>query len=331
MRIAIIIVNYCTPDFVCNCLTSLMSQVSPEKDCVIVVDNDSKDGSVDLIEKMIRINRFGHWVRLLPLSWNGGFAVGNNAAIRYLLAHESPPDYIMLLNPDTIVHGGAVEILAHFLDEHPEVGVVGAQLENENRKIEPSARRYPSMWSELDSGTHLGMLSRILNKWQVTLPVSNRAHRCDWVSGATMLIRRQVFEGVGLMDEGFFLYFEELDFCQRASGAGWQTWLEPAARVTHLEGRATGINLARRRRGEYWYNSRRRYFIKHHGILRWILADLFWSLGRLSLLVRTHLNLGGDITGDPLYYTRDLICGDLCALINGDAWRIKKTVRKICQ
>ena len=141
-----------------------------------------------------------------------------------------------------------------------------------------------------------------------------------------MLVRRQVFESIGLMDEGFFLYFEELDFCQRASNAGWQIWLDPAARVTHLEGRATGIRQPRRRRGHYWYDSRRRYLIKHLGRPKWIMADLLWGLGRLSLLARTRFNLGGDISEDPLYLFRDLIWSDFCALMKGEARLVKTSV-----
>jgi GT2 family glycosyltransferase len=278
---------------------------------VIVVDNNSGDGSVEQLSATIEAQGWERWVTLLPQGSNSGFAAGNNEAIRHLLSQDVPPDYVMLLNPDTVAHAGAVECLVHFLAEHPNVGIVGAQLENGNHILESSARRYPSVLSEMDNGARFGLLSSLLKKWQVALPVVDYAHRCDWVSGAAMMIRREVFEQVGLMDEGFFLYFEELDFCQRAGIAGWQVWLEPASLITHLEGQATGIQHTRNRRGKYWYDSRRQYFIKHHGVLRLMLADILWGLGRCSLLFRQLLQLGGDTTSDPLFFMRDLLLGDL--------------------
>ncbi len=321
-RLAIIIVNFRTADLVCDCLHSLSPEVKAAHDQVIVVDNNSEDGSVERLSAVIEEQEWEQWATVLPQDSNLGFAAGNNIAIRIFLAQETPPDYVLLLNPDTVVQGGTVKKLIRFLDEHPEAGIVGAQLENEDHVPQSSARRYPSVWSEFESGARLGVLSRLLKNFRVSLPMTNHASRCDWVSGAAMLIRRQVFDDIGLMDEGFFLYFEELDFCHRTHSAGWQIWLEPAARVTHLEGRATGIQQARKRRGQYWYDSRRRYFIKHLGMLRWILADFLWSLGRLSLLLRTWLNLGGDISGDPLYYVRDLVWGDFYAFLKGDAQRV---------
>ena len=323
MRTAIIIVNFRTPDLACNCLHSLSSEVKVHSDHVIVIDNNSADDSIDRLSATIEDQGWKPWATLLPQDSNLGFAAGNNTAIRYLLGQEIKPDYVMLLNPDTMVHTGSIERLTRFLDEHHDVGIVGAQLENEDHVPQSSARRYPSVWSELESGARLGMLSTLLKKWQVALPILDVPCRCDWVSGAAMLIRRQVFESVGMMDENFFLYFEELDFCKRAHNAGWQIWLEPAARVTHLEGQATGIRQARRRRGKYWYDSRRGFFIKHHGIPKWMLIDLFWCLGRMSLLLRIRLNLGGDISCDPLYFFQDLLWGDLRAVMNGNVRRAR--------
>ena len=327
MTLAIIIVNFRTPHLVCDCLHSLSTPVNACRGQVIVVDNDSADGSIERLTATIEEQGWKRWATVLPQDRNLGFAAGNNAAIRYLLALKEPPDNLLLLNPDTVVHGGAVEQLSRFLEVRPEVGIVGAQLENEYHVPQSSGRRFPSVWSEFENGARFGVFSKILKNYRVALPVANHAHRCDWVSGAAMMFRREVIEQIGLMDEGFFLYFEELDFCGRAGNAGWKIWLEPAARVTHLEGQATGIQQAQRRRWQYWYDSRRRYFIKHHGVLRWIFADLLWGLGRLTLLLRIRLNLGGDISNDPQKIFRDLLWGDLCAFINGEARRIKASVK----
>ena len=330
MRLAIIIVNYCTPDFVCDCLHSLSDQIETDLDKVVLVDNNSGDGSVPKLLGEIRNQEWERWVSVLPLDSNGGFSAGNNAALRELLAESYiQPDYLMLLNPDTIVSPGSIDYLIQFLDEHPKVGIVGSQLVNGDHQFESSARNYPSPLSELDSGARVGVLSKGLRRWQVAMPVAEKAHTCGWVSGAAMMVRRSVFEQIGLLDEDFFLYFEELDFCQRASRAGWQIWLEPRSLITHLEGQSTGIQFRRKRRGKYWYDSRRRYFIKHQGLVRWLLADLFWSIGRVSLVIRKMIKLGGDTSCDPLCFTRDLLLGDLRALLSGSVFRIKREKGKL--
>lgn len=328
MCCVIIIVNFRTPKLVYDCLHSLWGEVQSTRSQVVVVDNNSADGSVEYLVAEIQRQGWGPWVSLLAQDCNKGFAAGNNAAIQFTLAHQKPPDYMMLLNPDTIIHAGAVKRMISFMDKHSNVGIVGAQLENEFRVPGSSARRYPSILGELDNGARLGMLSDLLKHWRVSLPVAGSAHRCDWVSGAAMMIRLKVIEQIGLMDEGFFLYFEEVDFCHRAHNAGWQIWLEPAALVTHLEGSATNIKQHRKRRGQYWFDSRRRYFIKHQGIPRWILADLLWAAGRLSLKARIFFKMGGETSGDPLYFFRDLIWGDLRAIINGEARQIALSTKK---
>jgi len=327
-RLAIIIVNYRTPDMVIECLKSLKTEISDHLVQVVVVDNDSGDGSVEYLLASIEEHGWTRWATVLPQDRNLGFAAGNNVAIRYLLALKEPPDNLLLLNPDTVVHGGAVEQLSRFLEVRPEAGIVGAQLVDKTHSLQSSARRFPSVLSELEAGARLGVLSNLLKGHVVALPPAEKPHRCDWVSGAAMMVRRQLFEQVGLMDEGFFLYFEEVDFCKRVSSCGWQVWLEPAAKVMHFEGGATCIRQVRRRRGQYWYNSRRRYFIKHHGLLTWLMADLLWGGGRLSLLFRSCFGLGGNVSADPICFFRDLILGDLKALLKGDAWNIWRVANR---
>jgi N-acetylglucosaminyl-diphospho-decaprenol L-rhamnosyltransferase len=104
-----------------------------------------------------------------------------------------------------------------------------------------------------------------------------------------MIIRREVFEAIGLMDEGYFMYFEEVDFCHRALRAGWPCWYLPTAHVVHLVGRSSGVTdprAARKRRPGYWFLARRRYFLRNHGLVATVLADLAWSLGYASFRLR---------------------------------------------
>lgn len=327
MSCAIIIINYRTDNLVTNCLHSLHDTIVPEHTHVVIVDNHSEDGSSERLAKLIEDNHWD-WVTLLPLSTNDGFAAGNNAGIRFLKQSAPLPDYILLLNPDTIVQKNAIQYLQEFLSRNTSVGIVGAQLFNAAKQPESSSRRFPSIFSEFESGARLGLLSRLLRKWRVALPVIPNAHQCDWVSGAAMMVRREVIEQIGMMDEGYFLYFEENDYCRRAYNKGWEIWLEPRSRIIHLEGAATGIQTAQKRRASYWYESRMRYFVKHLGVFQWVLADLLWAVGRCSLLARKALGFGGSTKADPLCFMRDLLWGDLRALCSGKAFTIAKFSKK---
>jgi GT2 family glycosyltransferase len=133
-----------------------------------------------------------------------------------------------------------------------------------------------------------------------------------------MLIRTDVIRQVGLLDEGYFLYFEEVDFCHRARSAGWTVWYVPDSRVVHLEGASTGVTVTGRRRPAYWYDSRRRYFLKHFGKAGLVAADVLLTIGRASYLVRRALRLGASsASSDPRHFMKDLIGGDLRALLSG--------------
>src|SRR5262249_6671991 len=152
-----------------------------------------------------------------------------------------------------------------------------------------SAHNAPSPLGELEAGARLGPLSRALARFAVTPPPQWEAHACDWVSGAALIVRREVLERIGPMDDGYFLYFEEVDYCTRARRAGWEVWFVPQSRIVHLEGASTGIHQVERRRPRYWFDSRRRYFVKHHGVAGLLAADALWALGRASLAARRAL------------------------------------------
>lgn len=322
-RTWIIIVNYRTAKLVADCLYSLESQVEEIDGRVVVVDNHSGDGSVDKLSTLITQEGWGSWAEVIAKDCNGGFAFGNNAGIQ--LATPEAPKYVMLLNPDTVVRPGALSSLVQFMEASPKVGIAGSLLENIDESIDCSAHRIHSPLSELDGGARLGFLSRLLKRYIVSEPPRSEAHSCDWVSGASMIVRREVFEDIGLMDDNFFLYFEEVDFCWRAKKAGWQVWYVPESRVLHLEGASTGIKKAAQRRAGYWYDSRRRFFIKHYGIIGLLLADFLWAVGRVSLLLRAKLGLGGKgIVDDPKRFMSDLLIGDLRSILSGKAWSIRQ-------
>lgn len=280
-RLIVVIVNYRTPDLTIDCLRSLVSEVRELPGTrVIVSDNDSGDGSVEKIGTAIETEGWGDWVSLMPLERNGGFAFGNNAVIRPILQSTNPPPYFLLLNPDTIVRPGALQALIDFMDEHPNVGIAGSRLEEPDGTPQCSAFRFHTVFSELDSGLNLGIVSKLLSRWVVWPPIPEEVSQTDWVAGASMIIRREVFEAVGLMDEEYFMYYEEMDFCLQAKKAGWSCWYVPQSRVVHLVGQSSGVTDTKRppkRRPQYWFDSRRRYFLKNYGWLYTALADAIWA------------------------------------------------------
>ena len=282
LSVLVVIVNYRTPALVIECLRSLESEVLGQPGVsVAVVDNDSRDGSSDLIGAAIKSEDWSGWVNLLRSPVNGGFSYGNNFAIKAAMAAETSPDCYWLLNPDTVVLPGALSALTGFLRLSPEVGICGGGINEHDDKPWPFAFRFPSVMSELERGLSFGPVSRLLSPWMVRRQMSDDPERVDWVCGASMMIRREVFNRIGLMDESYFLYFEETDFCLKAQRADFQCWYVPQSRVIHIAGQSTGVTAKTavpRRLPGYWFDSRRRYFVKNHGRPYAVLADMVWML-----------------------------------------------------
>ncbi len=282
-RLLVVILNYRTPSLTIDCLHSLVAEVrSLSGTHVVVSDNASGDGSVEQIQVALETEAWGEWASLLPLDRNGGYAFGNNAVIRVALQSTNPPPYFLLLNPDTIVRPGALKVLVDFMDKHPDVGIAGSRLEDPDGTPQRSAFRFPTVISELDFGLRMGAVTKLLSKWVVAPPVSEEICQTDWVAGASMIIRRDVFESVGLLDEKYFMYFEEVDFCLKAKKSGWPCWYVPQSRVVHLVGQSSGVTdtkLPPRRLPRYWFDSRRRYFLKNHGRLYAAITDATWVFG----------------------------------------------------
>jgi len=221
-RLLVVIINYRTADLTLDCLHSLAGEAAALPGLrAVVVDSASADGSAERLSAAIDSYP---WATFLPLAENRGFAASNNAAIGPALAAAHPPRYILLLNPDTAVRPGAIRELLRFIEAHPEVGLAGPRLENPDGAPQRSAFRFPSVLGELEDGARLGVLTRLLAGRAVAPPTPGEPCRTDWLSGAGLLVRREVFDAIGLFDEGYFLYFEEVDFCRRAAAAGWPCW-----------------------------------------------------------------------------------------------------------
>lgn len=284
MKLAIVIVNYRTPGLTLDAVESVLPQLRPD-DQVYVVDADSRDDSVTKLTAALVNNS---QVELMPLTVNRGFAFGNNEAIRKALAADELPDFILLLNPDTVVRDGAVTSLLDFMQTHPHVGLAGSRLEDPDGSTQLAARRFHGFWNELEEGMAFGPVSRLLHRWHIAEPESAVPHQTDWVPGAALMIRREVFETIGLMDESFFLYFEEVDFCYRAKQAGFECWYVPQSRVVHLVGQSSGVTSVRPgRRPRYWFESRARFWLKHYGGVHKFFSDVAWAGGRFLFHARS--------------------------------------------
>lgn len=300
--VLIVIVNYRTGELVVNCLESLKSILNPYVN-VIVVDNCSGDNSAKLISSWTENNPNAYF---LGSETNSGFSAGNNLAIEYAKKQGINPDFYWLLNPDTLAHENTLLELVNFMEENPRVGITGSRLEGADGVAQCSAFRFHSIFSELDNGLKLGIISRLLHKWQVALPSSPQPMCVDWISGASMLIRKEVFDDIGLFDEGYFLYFEETDFCLQAKKAGWTCWHIPASRVTHFPGSSTGItNHTQKRRPRYWFESRKRYFLKNHGRFYLFFTNLVWALAFSLFRIRQKIQNKPD--ENPAFFLRDFV------------------------
>ncbi len=308
LDVAVVIVSYRCAELTVACLRSIERERRATPGVTIravVVDNAS--GDLPALEDAVRTCGWSSWVSLLAAPRNGGFAYGNNLGIEHA-CRAAPPAYVQLLNPDTEVRPGAIGTLVRFLEAHPEAGIAGSSFETPDGREWPLAFRFPTLASELDAGLKFGLITRLLGPWVVPRRMSRMAEPVDWISGASMLIRPKVLEAIGGLDENYFLYFEETDFCRRARGAGFATWYVPESRVMHIIGQSTSIADWRERPARlpgYWFESRRRYFAATFGIRHAILVDLVAVLAHaLGSCKRVALGRAG--TGVP-HFLRDLI------------------------
>lgn len=275
MKLLVIILNYQTTRFTVDCLQSLEPEIAGQAEAtVVVVENGSGKGEVQELRRAITERAWDSWVDLLPLDQNLGFTGGNNLAICRALESPSPPKYILLLNSDTLVLPGAIDALVQFMDQHPAAGIAGSRLEGPCGSVQGSPFRFHGIASELERGLSMGPFSRIVSGWTAYRQKPLLAAPVEWVAGASMILRGTMIANTGLLDERFFAYFEDMDYCLSARRKGWETWYVPQSRIVHFEGASSGVrpDLHTRPPG-YWFEARRRYFLKNCGALYTILAD----------------------------------------------------------
>ncbi len=277
VELAVVILNYRTPVLTADCLDSIASEVVPGMQ-VVVVDNASGDGSADAIERHIAQRGFAAWARLLRSPVNGGFAAGNNLAILAV-----PARVYILLNSDTLVRPGALAELRRVLIERPEVGLIGPSFENGEGELLESCHDLPEPLSELVRSANTGVVSALLRRYTLVPRYSDLPLEPVWMPFACVAFRRDVLDVVGLLDDGYFMYFEDVDFCLRVREAGFKLLYWPRARVVHLVGKSsnvTAVEAARKRAPRYYYEARTRFYAKHFGLGGLWLANGAWLAGR---------------------------------------------------
>ncbi|MDR3466927.1 MAG: glycosyltransferase family 2 protein [Xanthobacteraceae bacterium] len=297
MNLLVVIVNFRVAPLLVDCLHSVAAELPRVPGVkVAVCENGSGDGSAQILRAAIDDNRWSDWCTLTVSDVNLGFTGGNNLVIRPALEGPAPPRYVLLLNPDTVVRPRAFAALLDFMERNPKVGIAGSRLEDPDGTPQRSAFRFKSPLGEFEGGLGLGIVSWLLTRWAVAPPVVDHPCETDWVAGASMIVRREVFEQVGLLDEDYFTYFDDIDFCFNARRRGWPTWYVPESRVVHLVGQSTGVTATPKRMPAYVLEARRRYFLKNHDPIYAALVDAGLITGLALARLRAALTGRPDTT-----------------------------------
>lgn len=272
MTLTVVIVSWNTKDLLRDCLLSLLAELKQveQQAFVFVVDNASKDGSAEMVKTEFPS------VKLIANKANRGFGAANN---QVLTTQNS--DYYLLLNPDTKVLPGSIKELISFAQQHPQAGIVSPQLLNADSTVQMSCRRFPSI-SGMVYGL-LGLKSGNKNDYLMRDFDHLSTQEVDQPEGACLLIRKEVFDQVGVFDERFFMLFEEVDLCFRVKQAGWQIWFVPQAKIVHYYGQA--IKQVKAKMIYYSHKGFFRYMAKHSRSLWFQLLKPMWFVGLMVLAV----------------------------------------------
>ncbi len=280
--VSIIIVNWNTKDFLRDCLKSIYENTKNLDYEIFVVDNASGDGSAKMVEEEFPK------VKSIKNKENVGFAKANNQVIK-----ESKGKYILLLNPDTIVSTHAIKKMVEFMEDHPDVGVLGPKLLNPDSTLQPSCRSFPTLLTAFFEETLLNRLfpkNRIIGKYKMGYWKHSDIREVDQPMGSALMVRREAVDEVGLLDEQFYMYYEEVDWCYRIKKRGWKICFIPQAQIIHHGGAATNKNKSKSL--VETYRSMYKFFRKHYGRLSIVLLKSLVMIGltlKMFILLVLHL------------------------------------------
>lgn len=300
IAVQVIIVSYKTADFVKKSLAQIdkerekQAALGIDIDCY-VIDNSGDD--YEPLQAEVHAQGWAPWATIVLAEKNGGFAYGNNRGFEHGFSRARPPDYFYLLNPDAEIRLDAIKVLVDFMEAHPRAGAAASGIEDDDGTLWAHAFRFPNPADEFIKGARLGIVTKLLSRFAVGREMSTQAEEVDWFAGAAMICRAETVRELGGMDEAFFLYYEETDFCLKLIRNGWSNWFVPDSRVKHAAGQSTGVTTEgneTRPFPKYWFESRRRYFLKNHGPVYASVADATALLGHALGSVQISLRGKGD-------------------------------------
>lgn len=242
MSLSISIVSFNTTDLLKKCLADIFSQTYNGKLEVYVVDNNSQDGSVKMLEE-----NFKGRIKLIKNSTNIGFAKAQNQALRLF---ES--DYIMLLNPDTKIPADALVKIEEFMDSRPYCAIASCRITDSNKKLQSNGGNFPTGLALLSWLFNLESFGILQNFHRQDKKYYDHAHQVDWVGGTFMIIRKDAVKKIGFLNEDYFMYFEDVEYCYRATKKGYQIWIDPEVEITHLSGASSKNPRFKQWCGEFW-------------------------------------------------------------------------------
>jgi GT2 family glycosyltransferase len=302
VRLSIVIVNYKTSNLVFNCIKTLIKQVDHNQDRIIIVDNNSGNNESEIINKYIEDNNWSTIVSVISSPRNGGFSYGNNLGIQAI-----DSKYYLLANGDTLFLSGSIAELIKAAQLDPVVGIISPRLEWENGDGQISCFKYHTPIYELICSAGTGLITSLFKCYNIPLPLVDQISYPKWTSFACVLIKKEVFQKIGYLDEGYFMYYEDVDFCRRAMNYGFKVLNWPDAHVVHLRGQSSGVkkmSAEKARLPRYMYESRARYYVTYYGYFGFILSNFCWLLGRMISFGREIL-MGKSLTV-PKYQFLDI-------------------------
>lgn len=276
-------VNYRTPALVEAGLAALAPMLAPADACVVVIDNDSGDGSFERLTGWPVPEAAAGRIHVLKAQRNGGFSYGNNIG-----AAAVDSEFVLFLNSDALPQPGSLSALLDCAERTPDAGLIAPKIIGSDGQVQVSRFRRHSILSEFVDGAQSGPVTRLLRRAEVPIFPGDPASP-DWVSFAVVLVRRSAMDRVGPMDEGFFLYFEDCDYCLRITRAGFGIACAEDAVFIHDAGGSTKLRQmteAKSRLPEYYYRARAHYFRKYFGPAGVVCANAAWWAGRLIALAR---------------------------------------------
>ena len=278
LDVAVSVINYKTPDLTLQCVQSVLDDFEGLRGEVVIIDNLSDDGSVEQIEAWLAAQPEGTPVRFVKSPINSGFSGGNNQGFAAVDAA-----YYLVLNSDALLKRGFFKAILAAARANPEAGFVAPRIDYDEGGVQNSCFRFHSPQSEFMRALRIGVVARAMARYDVTLGPDPDPAKIEWASFACLLLSGEMIDQIGPMDEGYFLYFEDAEYCLRAQRAGWHVAYAPEARAVHFRGGSGPVKSLQKARAElplYYYVSRSRFLYQAHGRMGLLAANLLWHLGR---------------------------------------------------